>query len=291
MFAFNSFSSNSRGDAMDSQNNELLERIQKEALKNKARVAIGIRNPTSKMISSINLAQKQGYADVVIVGNKKQIEPFAPISRIFDTNDPEQELGKLLAAKKVDAAVRGTANASDTLKVVKSELKIDKLHRIALLVTSSGKFFFLAPVGIDEFGSLADRIEFIVSGTKLIKRFDIEPRVGILSGGRMGDLGRDPVVDRTLADGEFLLNQIRSKGIKAEHYTILIEDAIKESNFIFAPDGISGNLIFRTLVFLGSGDGIGAPILNEEHIFVDTSRVGGHYTKAITLASALVKFT
>ncbi|RQD80959.1 methyltransferase [Methanosalsum natronophilum] len=276
---------------MDSQNNELLERIQKEALKNRARVAIGIRNPTSKMISSINLAQKQGYADVLIVGNKKQIEPFAPISSIFDTNDPEQELGKLLAAKKVDAAVRGTANASDTLKVVKSELKIDKLHRIALLVTSSGKFFFLAPVGIDEFGSLADRIEFIVSGTKLIKRFDIEPRVGILSGGRMGDLGRDPVVDRTLADGEFLLNQIRSKGIKAEHYTILIEDAIKESNFIFAPDGISGNLIFRTLVFLGSGDGIGAPILNEEHIFVDTSRVGGHYTKAITLASALVKFT
>ncbi|MDL5501593.1 MAG: methyltransferase, partial [Candidatus Methanoperedens sp.] len=54
------------------------------------------------------------------------------------------------------------------------------------------------------------------------------------------------------------------------------------------PDGISGNLIFRTLVFLGGGYGHGAPVLMEK-VFVDTSRVGGHYTRAIMLASALVQ--
>ena len=77
-------------------------------------------------------------------------------------------------------------------------------------------------------------------------------------------------------------------GVNITNYNILIEDAIKEANFILAPDGISGNLIFRTLVFLGGGDGVGAPVLMDDYVFVDTSRVGGHYTKAIMLASALV---
>ena len=103
----------------------------------------------------------------------------------------------------------------------------------------------------------------------------------------MGDIGRDERVDRTLADGEFIANRVLERGIKARHYTILIEDAIKESNFIVAPDGISGNLIFRTVAFLGGGDGLGAPVLMDDYVFVDTSRAGGHFTKAIMLASAL----
>jgi predicted methyltransferase MtxX (methanogen marker protein 4) len=95
-------------------------------------------------------------------------------------------------------------------------------------------------------------------------------------------------VDRTLADADFLANRLNDAGIDAKHYTILIEDAIGESNFILAPDGISGNLIFRSLVFLGGGNGIGAPVLMDRHVFIDTSRVGGHYTLAIMLAAALV---
>ncbi len=94
-------------------------------------------------------------------------------------------------------------------------------------------------------------------------------------------------MDRTLADGEFVAGRAKELGIIARHYTILIEDAIKESNFIVAPDGISGNLIFRTIAFLGGGDGLGAPVLMDDYVFVDTSRVGGHFTKAIMLASAL----
>ncbi len=35
------------------------------------------------------------------------------------------------------------------------------------------------------------------------------------------------------------------------------------------PDGISGNLIFRMLVFLGGGYWYGAPVLMEK-VFVDT---------------------
>jgi predicted methyltransferase MtxX (methanogen marker protein 4) len=74
----------------------------------------------------------------------------------------------------------------------------------------------------------------------------------------------------------------------ARHYEILIEDAVKTCGVIIAPDGISGNLIFRTLVFLGGGHGHGAPVLNIGKIFVDTSRASPDYTNALLLAASLL---
>lgn len=266
----------------------LLEIIKKKALENKARVAIGVRDPTPKMLKSAKDAQDAGYAHVVLIGDKQKIEAVGTDLEVIGTNDPEKVLGELLRSKYVDAAVRGTARASGTLSNLKRALNQDKLHRIALLLTAEGKPFFIAPVGIDEGNDLADKIAFVRLGVEHIRRFGIEPVVGVLSGGRLGDLGRNMRVDQTLAEGDFIVNRIREMGIDAKHHTILIEDAIREANLILAPDGISGNLIFRTLVFLGDGDGMGAPILMDDYVFVDTSRVGGHYTKAIMLASALV---
>lgn len=266
----------------------LLEVIEKRALANKARVAIGIRDPDKKLLESVRAAQDAGYADVVLVGKREDIEKIETGLEIVDTQDPERVLGDLLASNQVDAAVRGTAKASGTLAHLKEVLGIEKLQRLALLLANNGTPFFLAPVGIDEGSDLAHKIEIIKEGVEHIRRFGIEPVVGLISGGRLGDIGRDPRVDRTMADADFVTNRVREMGIDAKHYTILVEDAIKEANFILAPDGISGNLMFRSLVFLGGGDGIGAPVLMDDHVFIDTSRVGGHYTKAIMLASALV---
>ncbi|UGV40779.1 methanogenesis marker protein Mmp4/MtxX [Methanococcoides orientis] len=262
--------------------------VRKRALSNTAKVAIGVRDPTPKMISSIETAHNEGYAHVILVGDKQDIDAIGTSLEIINTHEPELVLGDLLASGSVDAAVRGTAKASGTLSHLKDVLKIERLHRMAFLLTSEGVPFFLAPVGIDEGNNLSDKITLVKLGVEHMRRFGVEPVVGVLSGGRMGDLGRHETIDRTLADADFLASRLRENGICAKHYTILIEDAIKEANFIFAPDGITGNLIFRTLVFLGGGDGIGAPVLMDDHVFVDTSRVGGHYTKAIMLASALV---
>ncbi|WP_370573423.1 methanogenesis marker protein Mmp4/MtxX [Methanomethylovorans sp.] len=266
---------------------DLLEVIRKKAIQNRARVAIGIRDPTKKIITSAEEAHDKGFAEVILVGDQQQIASLGTHLEIVGTDEPETVIIDLLVSGYVDAAVRGTARASDTLAYLKRTLRMEKLHRVALLTTADGTPFFIAPVGIDEGEELADKMEFARLGSEHIRRFGIEPVLGILSGGRMGDLGRNSRVDHTLAEGEFIVNRLQEMGIKARHYTILIEDAIKEANFILAPDGISGNLIFRTLVFLGCGDGMGAPVLMDKYVFVDTSRVGGHYTKAIMVAGAL----
>jgi putative methanogen marker protein 4 len=248
---------------------------------------MGIRDPSPKMLESARKAQEMGYAHVILVGSKKEIYEVGTELEVFDTDEPEKALSELLISREVDAVIRGTAKASGALAHLKAVLGTKRICRLALLLTADGKPFFLAPVGIDEGNTIADKLHMITLGAEHIRRFGIEPFVGVLSGGRVGDIGRDRRVDRTLADGEFVSKRAMELGINTKHHTILIEDAIKESNFILAPDGISGNLIFRTLAFLGGGDGLGAPVLMDDYVFVDTSRVGGHFTKAIMLASAL----
>jgi putative methanogen marker protein 4 len=265
----------------------LLEAIEIRALMNRARVAMGIREPNPKVLESAWKAQEKGYAQVILVGSKSEIDKIGTELEVVDTDNPEKTLVDLLISKKVDAVIRGTAKASVALAYLKEGLKKKRICRLALLLTADGRPFFLAPVGIDEGNTIADKLHMITLGAEYIQRFGIEPVVGVLSGGRIGDIGRDRRVDRTLADGEFIANRAVELGINAKHYTILIEDAIKESNFIVAPDGISGNFIFRTVAFLGGGDGLGAPVLMDDYVFVDTSRAGGHFTKAIMLASAL----
>ena len=93
-------------------------------------------------------------------------------------------------------------------------------------------------------------------------------------------------MDKTLEDAGFVTRKAREEGYDVRHYGILIEDAVSDVNFILAPDGVSGNLIFRTLVLVAGGYGYGAVVLMDK-VFVDSSRVGGHYTKAIMIAFAL----
>jgi len=262
----------------------LLSDIEIKARKNHARIGLGIGKVSEKLVKSAEVASE--YADVVLVGDEKEIKAIGTDLEIIHSDDPSKKLVELLLTGKIDGAVRGTLSATKTLSELKRSLNVRKLYRVALLETADGRPFFLAPVGIDEGNSVYDKVELIKRGAEHFKRLGIEMRVGILSGGRFEDKGRDKTVDRTLEEAEAVTRKVRYLGIEAKNYSILIEDAIEEANFIIAPDGISGNLIFRTLVFLGGGYGHGAPVLMEK-VFVDTSRAGGHYTRAIMLASAL----
>jgi len=262
----------------------ILSGIENRAKSNHARICLGIGKSSERLIRSAEEARE--YADVVLVGDEKQIRAAGTDLEIIHSPEPEKELIELLVDGKVDGAVRGTLSATKTLSLLKRALGMKKIYRVALLETADKIPFFMAPVGIDEGNSIEDKIELIKRSIEYIERLDIEVKVGILSGGRFEDKGRDKNVDRTLEEAEIVTRRLLDMGISAKNYSILIEDAIKDANLIIAPDGISGNLIFRTLVFLGGGNGFGAPVLMEK-VFVDTSRVKEDSARAIMLASAL----
>jgi len=197
---------------------------------------------------------------------------------------PEVALVGALMAGEIDAAVRGTLPSNATLRALREATGVDHLLRIALLSTRRGRRFLLAPVGVDEGWTVEEKVEIIERGRGYLATFGLPGEVAVLSGGRHGDLGRHPAVDRSIAQAELVA---RLTG--AVHREILIEEAIGSAGLILAPDGISGNLIFRTLVHLGEGHAHGAPVVNIDRIFVDTSRASPDYANALFTAIDLAK--
>lgn len=198
--------------------------------------------------------------------------------------EPFRALVDDLFSKKIDGAVRGSLPANETLKYLKSVYGVSRLERIALLETSAHQKFFFAPVGVDEGWTVEEKISFIRDGRRLARAFGISERTSVLSGGRLGDVGRHAVVDKTIEEAK-----AAADATGAEYGEILIEDAVRDCGVIIAPDGISGNLVFRTLVFLGNGIGHGAPVVNIPAVFVDSSRASAGYEGILALTISLVK--
>lgn len=273
-----------RIDAINMTN--IIEIIRSRAEACRARVGIGIADGTASESVITDIASAHRFADVVLIGGESEISATGTDLEIIHSDKPEVELVDRLADGGIDAAVRGTLGATGTLGYLKSVLGVSRLARLALLTTADGTPFFLVPVGIDEGNSVADRVDLVSKSVNAIRKFGITEKVAVLSGGRFEDTGRSEIVDRSLADGEVVAEMLVELGIDTKHYGILIEDAIGSANVVVAPDGITGNLIFRTLTFLGDGGGFGAPVL-ADLIFVDTSRVKVKFSDAIMLASAL----
>jgi putative methanogen marker protein 4 len=248
------------------------------------RIGIGIGKDPDKVIASAN--RVSGPFETVCycstgVADKKTAQETVHFS---ENAHPEQALIDDLVTGKIDAAVRGTLPSNSTLKALKKAMGVDHLERIALLETVHGKKFLLTPVGVDEGWTVAEKLELIKKGRIIAKKFGLPEEVGVLSGGRLGDVGRHPQVDASMAEAELV-----ARLADATHCEILIEDAIETCGLIIAPDGISGNLVFRTLTFLGDGYGHGAPVVNISKIFVDTSRASPNYTNALLLAASLLE--
>jgi putative methanogen marker protein 4 len=260
------------------------ETITARAVVNYAHIAVGVGSQyKEKTIEGAEKAAEKGFARVTLVGSM-------PMDTALDTvvsDRPDEALIELLKNGKVDGVVRGSLGANSTLRSLKRIMGLQKVQRVSLLKTPSGQFFFFAPVGVDEGWTVADKVDLGEAGVALIKKFGIEPRVGVLSGGRMEDRGRSSRVDRTMDDAEAVAAALRAKGIDAQHAAILFEDAVNTYEYIIAPDGVCGNLMFRALCLVGRGEGYGAPLAGTDVVYVDTSRAGSGYDNAICLAGAM----
>lgn len=252
--------------------------LEDQARKRRARIGIGMWKADADLVASL---QEEGeFAELVVVGDacERGLE-------CIHSEQPWNDLVRLLAEGKIDGAVRGNLPAGRTMKALANEFNITVM-RLALIELSGWSFLF-GPVGIDEGETISDRLGLVQGGAKYLRRMGIEPKVSVLSGGRLEDLGRSERVDRSLAEAEFIAARAREAGVDAKHKGILIESC-RGDDIIIAPEGVSGNLVFRTLLLLCDANSLGAPVLMEK-IFVDSSRARGNFNGPVMLASAMAR--
>ncbi len=204
--------------------------------------------------------------------------------RIYD--DPGAMVDDLVSGR-IDAAVRGDIPSDEMLPVLKKGLGLKKLERVVLLQPIGGRLLILAPVGIDEGWTEDQRFDIAVNAAKFARRIGMDSRIAVMSGGRCEDRGRCAAVDRSIDSALSLVDRLGEAGYDAYHCQILVENAVKEAGVIMAPEGITGNIMFRTLHFVGGAQALGAPIVNTDRVFVDTSRAKTDYRDSIALARRL----
>ena len=251
--------------------------LQERARSRRARIGIGIWNADAELIASLQSATE--YADLLLVG-----DPCCDCALDYVAcKEPWKELARLLAEGEIEGAVRGNLPAGRAMRAVAEQFDV-RVRRLAL-VELSGWAFLLGPVGIDEGESMPDRLELLLGGARLLQCMGILPQAAVLSGGRMEDMGRCERVDRSLAEGELIAARAQEAGVQARHKGILIESC-RGDDIVIAPEGVSGNLIFRTLLLLCGANSYGAPVLMDR-IFVDSSRARGGFDGPVMLASAM----
>ncbi|MBE6523823.1 MAG: methanogen marker protein 4 [Thermoplasmata archaeon] len=222
------------------------------------------------------------------VGNvERSVEAMSQYDvRIYD--DP-MKLADDLAEGRIDAAIRGDMSSSKLLPIIKAKLGLKSLERIVLMELLSGKMILMAPVGIDEGWSDAQKEELARKCVKMAKKIGLGTKIAVMSGGRCEDVGRCKAVDRSIESARNIVKQLEGEGYDVYHCQILIEDAVKNADILIAPEGITGNIIFRTLHFIGGAKALGAPVMNSDKVFIDTSRVKTDYTDSIALAMKMTE--
>ncbi|HNX40501.1 MAG TPA: methanogenesis marker protein Mmp4/MtxX [Methanothrix sp.] len=264
---------------------DFIRSLEEGAGSRRARIGIGIWNADGGLIASLQSARR--YADLVLVGEtgcERLLEGLScPGFECHPAEEPWTELVRLLAEDEVDGAVRGSLPAGRTMRALADRFSV-RVRRLALLEVG-GWAFLLGPVGIDEGETAADRLQLLLGGAEFLQRLGVTPRAAVLSGGRMEDVGRCRRVDVSLAEGEEIAEKARSAGVSASHRGILIEGC-RGDDIVIAPEGVSGNLIFRTLLLLCGADSYGAPVMMDK-IFIDSSRARGSFDGPIMLAAAM----
>mgnify|MGYP001069437266 CR=1 FL=1 len=232
------------------------------------RVGLGVGRDIDKAREASLDAEDRGFAEVILYNDARA-------------------LAEDLLNGKIHAAVRGDLDSNRAMGAVRKAFQVTKVMRAAFMHPQGGRMFLLAPVGIDEGWDVDEKVELARLSARLMRRLDIEPEIGIMSGGRSSDRGRKIEIDRTIDAAERATELARKEGLRARDVQILIEEAARDCDVIIAPDGISGNLIFRSLHFLGGAKALGAPVLNIDRVYIDTSRAKSSYSDSVALASAL----
>jgi len=284
----------------------MIQKFKEVAIEKRSNIGIGLGTSeyhNQKILqASLNFLESN-TANIYIFGNSNFIHSLLEQtpknylnSRVnfIECQSPEHVILTSLINNRIQSIVRGSMSADKFLNSLKKYLKVKKSNRLALLETNYGQQFFFGPVGIDECNTFENKIKYIDLAIKKLQEFEIIPKISILSGGRISDTGRDSKVDKTIQEADKIVELLKNKfsNLKISHDEILIEKAIEnKSNLIIAPDGISGNLIYRTLVHLGGGKAYGAIYMGLENTIIDTSRVGdiSEIQGALLLALAFSK--
>jgi len=202
-----------------------------------------------------------------------------------------------------DALVSGlTQHYPDTIRPALQVMKVrEGLHKVSALytlVTRRGDLFFLADCAVNIEPTAEDLAEIALCAAEAARRFDVQPRVGMLSFSNFGST-RHPVTEKVrratelvrqadptlMVDGEMMADTAVCPELLEETYPF---SAFKgPANVLIFPNLSAANIAYKLLMRLGGAEAIG-PILMGMSKPVHVLQRGAEVEEIVNMAAIAV---
>jgi malate dehydrogenase (oxaloacetate-decarboxylating)(NADP+) len=175
-----------------------------------------------------------------------------------------------------DALVAGlTQHYPDTLRpalqVISVQEGLRKVSGLYMLITSAGELYFLADATVNIEPTSEDLAEIALCAAEMARRFDVEPRVALLSFSNFGST-RHPLAEKVEKAVQIIRRRAPSLMVDGEMQadTAVVPQIIEQTypfstlkggaNVLIFPNLEAGNVAYKLLSRIGGAEAIG-PIL------------------------------
>jgi malate dehydrogenase (oxaloacetate-decarboxylating)(NADP+) len=202
-----------------------------------------------------------------------------------------------------DALLAGiTQHYPDTIRPALQIIKVrEGLHKVSALftmVTKRGDLYFLADVAVNIDPTAEDLAEIALCSAQEARRFDVEPRIAMLSFSNFGST-KHPFCDKMRRAAELVRKADPSLAVEGEVMadTATVPELMQETypfsrlhggaNVLIFPDLQSGNIAYKLLMRLGGAEAIG-PILMGMSKPVHVLQRGAEVEEIVNIAAVAV---
>jgi predicted methyltransferase MtxX (methanogen marker protein 4) len=255
--------------------------ISEKARSGRKRIGIGILHPDEQIVESLTRANE--FCEVIAFGEK------AGNVHCITTDTPEIAMLEAIASGDIDAIVRGQAVAT----VLRTELARrfsyppEKIKDLGVVKDRLSRVFIPLAISNSQGWTLDQKIQLIREAVDLLGLLNLPLKVGVTSGARPNEMGSVPYLAETFADAEKIVS-ILSPEMPIKHYYIDIEKVMADgcSILVFA-NGMVGNHVLRSLVFLGRIKIYGGIISGIDQLIVESFKNSSGFYEYLEFTNAL----
>ncbi|PLX10111.1 MAG: phosphate butyryltransferase [Marinilabiliales bacterium] len=265
------------------------------------------------VLEAVLEAKKQGIVEPILVGDKNRIDQISEklrldLSGIEIINEPNpavaaQKAVSLIKERKADVLMKGLVSTGPLLKAVLDKenglRKGGTLSHIAFFESNYyHKLISVTDAAMNVEPELQDKVEILKNAVEAYHKLGIkEPKVAVVGAVESVNPKMDPSVHGAiltamnkrvqikgcLVDGPLALDNAVSK--EAAKHKGIVSDVAGDVDIILTPDIYSGNVLYKSLNFLG-GAISAAVIMGAKAPIVLTSRADSEKSKFMSIALA-----
>ena len=273
-----------------------------DALRIRDRAAeLGLQLANARVVDPTKEPHRETYIEELYRLRQRKGVTLSEARRLM--NDRNVYAAMMVHVGDADALVSGlTQHYPETIRPALQIVKVrEGIHRVSalyIIVAQRGEVYFLSDVAVNIEPSAEDLAEIAVCAAEEARRFDVEPRVAMLSFSNFGSTVH-PLCEKVrravelvrkadpdlMVDGEMMADTATVPEILGETYPF--STLRGGANVLIFPDLQSGNIAYKLLTRIGGAEAIG-PILMGMSKPVHVLQRGAEVDEIVNIAAVAV---